>query len=263
LAAALYRRDRYSFKHCLYVVDNGQSLHFRQLFQVLELMGEGKSQGCEHVPFGLVLIKGEEGGWEKGKTRSGGASLLKDVLEAAQIKILAIMAEKNPEVGGNKALALQIAVGALVFSELKNRRLNDIRFDWDQALSFEGDSGPYVQNAHVRLCSILRKAGIDFKNPVPAAGSLRWDVLTEPAAFALIDLLAQFPDKVVASLESRDSCPMAQYALSLADASHRFLHSNRVLGSPEERERLYLARAVKSVLALTLDLTGIPAIEVM
>jgi arginyl-tRNA synthetase len=264
LAAALYRHAEYAFERSFYVVDNGQSLHFKQLFKVLELLGCDWHERCEHIPFGLVLHKSEEGNWEKGKTRSGHASLLKDVLEAAREKISAIMAEKNPEAARDAGLSMRIAVGALVFSEMKNRRLNDIRFEWDQALSFDGDSGPYVQNAHVRLCSILRKAGID-PNSFAESGldGIRWNVLAEENAFAVADLLAQFPDRIANTASTRDPCVLAQYALSLADATHRFLHANRVLGSDEEKERLLLARAAKIVLGESLELIGVPAIDRM
>ena len=246
------------------MVDNGQALHFRQLFQVLELLGFDRT-GCEHVPFGLVLVKSGEGGWEKGKTRAGHASLLKDVVEAAQEKILAIMAEKNPDLPPSdaKGIARQIAVGALVFAELKNRRLNDIRFEWNLALSFEGDSGPYVQNAHVRLSSILRKAETGGEPPPGGLEGMRWGELTEPASMALVELLSEYPDRVAAALSARDPCTLTQFSLSLADASHRFLHACRVLGSEQERERLLLVRAVRMVLASALDLIGVPPIETM
>ncbi len=264
LAAALYRHEEYAFERSFYVVDNGQSLHFKQLFKVLELLGCAWHERCEHIPFGLVLHKNEEGSWEKGKTRSGQASLLKDVLDAARGKIEAIMAEKNPEASRDPDLSMRIAVGALVFSEMKNRRLNDIRFEWDQALSFEGDSGPYVQNAHVRLCSILRKAGIDpDSRHEEGLEGVRWEILREDNAFAVSDLLAQFPDRVANTAATRDPCVLAQFALSLADATHRFLHGSRVLGSDEERERLLLARAAKSVLGEALELIGVPAIDRM
>jgi arginyl-tRNA synthetase len=264
LAAALYRHEHYAFERCFYVVDNGQSLHFQQLFKVLELLGQEWHDRCEHVPFGLVLHKSEEGNWEKGKTRSGHSSLLKDVLEAARDKILAIMAEKNPEAAQKDGLALQIAVGALVFSELKNRRMNDIRFEWDQALSFEGDSGPYVQNAHVRLCSILRKAGrADKSISDKDLANLRWEIFADEESFAVLDLLAQFGDKVASAALSRDPCVLAQFVLSLADATHRFLHNSRVIGSPEENERLFLVRAAQSVLGQALEMIGVPAIESM
>jgi arginyl-tRNA synthetase len=264
LAAALYRHEQYAFDRCFYVVDNGQSLHFQQLFKVLELLGYDWHDRCEHIPFGLVLHKGGEGNWEKGKTRSGHANLLKDVLEAAREKISGIMSEKNPEAAADRDLAQRIAVGALVFSELKNRRLNDIRFEWEQALSFEGDSGPYVQNAHVRLCSILRKAGIPLNTfSDKELEGIRWDRLQDREAFAVLDLLAQFPERVGGAAFARDPCVLAQFALSLADATHRFLHSSRVIGSDEERERLLLARAARQVLGQALALIGVPPIERM
>ncbi len=266
LAAGIYRQEEYAFDLCLYVVDNGQSLHFQQLFKVLELLGFEWHDRCEHVPFGLVLIKSGEGGWEKGKTRTGQGSLLKEVLEAAREKILTIMAEKNPDLAPSEAdgIAMQIAVGALVFSELKNRRLNDIRFEWNQALSFEGDSGPYVQNAHVRMCSILRKTGLADKAwSSQDCENIRWAVFAEPSAFAMVEFLAEFPDRIASALSARDPCLLAQFALSLADATHRFLHACRVLGSDEERERLLLVQAARTVLASALDLIGVPAIEAM
>jgi arginyl-tRNA synthetase len=264
LAAALYRRDHYGFERCFYVVDNGQSLHFQQLFKVLELLGQEWHERCEHIPFGLVLHKSEEGNWEKGKTRSGHSSLLKDVLDAAKEKILGIMAEKNPEAAQKEGLALQIAVGALVFSEMKNRRMNDIRFEWDQALSFEGDSGPYVQNAHVRLCSILRKVGRSGRTFTEKdLENIRWEVFQDEDAFAVLDLIAQFGDKVAAAAVSRDPVVLAQFVLSLADGTHRFLHNSRVIGSPEENERLFLVAAAQSVLGQALEMIGVPAIESM
>lgn len=269
IAAAVYRAETYGFSKCLYVVDNGQSLHFQQLIKVLELAGFPWASGVEHIPFGLVLIKGEDGGWEKGKTRSGQASLLKDVIEAAREKILGIILEKNPEAKGKEALAMQIGVGALVFSELKNRRLNDIRFEWDQALSFEGDSGPYVQNAHVRLCSILRKSaekgGRALADRPAQAGvaGIDFSKFPEPQAQALIRSLSLFPDKINTALDANDPCPMAQYALEIAEGAHSFIHSCRVLGSAEENERLFLIDCARTVLGVTLDLVGVPPIEEM
>lgn len=269
IAAAVYRAETYGFDKCLYVVDNGQSLHFQQLIKVLELAGFEWAKAIEHIPFGLVLIKSEEGGWEKGKTRSGQASLLKDVIEAAQEKILGIIREKNPEAAGKEDLALKIGVGALVFSELKNRRMGDIRFEWEQALSFEGDSGPYVQNAHVRLCSILRKsaekAGRARADRPAENGTSGIDFtrFPEPQAQALIRSLSLLPDKINVALDANDPCPMAQYALEIAEAAHSFVHSCRVLGSAEERERLFLIDCARIVLGRTLALIGVHPIDQM
>lgn len=269
IAAAIYRKTTYGFDRCLYIVDNGQSLHFQQLNKVLELMGFPWHKDVEHIPFGLVLIKGEDGGWEKGKTRSGQTSLLKDVITGAQEKILGIIQEKNPDAKDKEALALQIGVGALVFSELKNRRLNDIRFEWDKALSFEGDSGPYVQNAHVRLCSILRKSAERFGRSTPdhpaVAGiaGIDFSKFPEPQAQALIRSLSLFPDKIGTAIDANDPIAVAQYALELAEGTHSFLHVCRALGSPEEKERLFLVDCTRIALGQALELIGVPAIEHM
>lgn len=263
IAAALYRHAQYGFSRCLYIVDNGQSLHFKQLFAVLDKLGCAFSAQCVHVPFGLVLIKSEEGGWEKGKTRAGAASLLKDVLDAAKEKILAIIREKNPEADAPEDLAMKIGIGGLVFSEIKNRRSGDIRFDWDQALSFEGDSGPYVQNAHVRLCSILRKAGASLTPATEGLADAGYAKLNHPTEIALVQTLAQLPDRVVAAKNADDPCSLAQFALEVAEKTHAFVHACRVLGSAEQAERIHLIQCARLTLQKALYLTSIPAIEQM
>jgi arginyl-tRNA synthetase len=269
IAAAIYRKENYGFDRCLYVVDNGQSLHFQQLNKVLELMGFAWHKEVEHVPFGLVLIKSEDGGWEKGKTRSGQTSLLKDVIAGAQEKILGIIEEKNPDAKDKEILARRIGVGALVFSELKNRRLNDIRFEWDKALSFEGDSGPYVQNAHVRLCSILRKSAERFGRELPdrptqaGVDGIDFGKYPEPQAQALISTLSLFADKISTAIDANDPIAVAQYALTIAEGTHSFLHVCRALGSPEEKERLFLIDCTRIVLGQALEMVGVPAIETM
>ncbi len=269
IAAAIYRQENYAFDRCLYIVDNGQSLHFQQLNKVLELMGYAWHKNVEHIPFGLVLIKGDEGGWEKGKTRSGQTSLLKDVIIGAQEKIIGIIEEKNPEAENKAELGEKIGIGALVFSELKNRRLNDIRFEWEKALSFEGDSGPYVQNAHVRLCSILRKSAERFgrkeaDEPIKnGLDGIDFEKYSEPQAQALIQTLSLFQEKVLTALDINDPIPVAQYALEIAEKTHSFLHVCRALGSEEEKERLLLIDCARLVLKLSLESLGIPAIERM
>jgi arginyl-tRNA synthetase len=269
IAAAIYRQTTFRFDRCLYIVDNGQSLHFQQLNKILELMGFDWHKAVEHIPFGLVLIKGEDGGWEKGKTRSGQTSLLKDVIAGAQEKILSIIQEKNPEAKDKELLAQKIGVGALVFSELKNRRLNDIRFEWDKALSFEGDSGPYVQNAHVRLCSILRKSAERFNRTEPdrptqaSIDGIDFTKFSEPQAQSLIRTLSLFPDKIGTAIEANDPIAIAQFVLEVAEGTHSFLHVCRALGSPEEKERLFLIDCTRIVLGQALELIGVPAIEQM
>jgi arginyl-tRNA synthetase len=258
LAAALYRHEQYQFDHCLYVVDNGQALHFKQVFKVLEKAGMEWHQAMEHIPFGLILQKSEDGKWEKGKTRTGTANLLRDVFEAAQSKILDQINDKNPELENKEEIALQIGVSALTFNDLKNRRLMDIKFEWEKALSFEGDTGPYVQNAHVRLCSIMRKAGrrvleseVDYSN------------LNEEQAYELTLILSKLNQKILLACEQREPYILAQYALEVAETAHRFIHHCRVLGSAEESARLFLVQCSQQVLEITLKLLGLNPIRTM
>ena len=258
LAAAIYRKEEYNFDKCLYVVDNGQALHFKQVFAVLGKMGYGWSRDCEHIPFGLILHKNEEGKWEKGKTRAGTASLLRDVIEAASAKILEVINEKNPELKNKEDIAQKIGIGAIAFNDLKNRRLMDVKFDWDAALSFEGATGPYVQNAHVRLCSILRKSG---KNALELA--FKSEELLDQSSYDLVKMLSRKEEKINAACENREPYMLAQYSLELAEAAHRFIHNNRVLGSPEENSRLYLVHCTQLVLESVLELLGIFAVREM
>ncbi|MFC1584622.1 arginine--tRNA ligase [Fibrobacterota bacterium] len=261
LCAALYRKEEYGFHRNLYVVDNGQALHFQQFFKVLELMGHDWQKECEHVPFGLILTRSEDGTWEKGKTRLGGVSLLKDVIQRGTDKILKIIIEKNPGLKNREFAAGKIAVGALVFNGLKHKRQNDVNFEWDSVLSFEGDTGPYAVNAYVRLASILRK-GRERKN-LPQAIELDFNRLREAEARDLIKGLSRFSEKVENALNKNEPSVLAQYVLSLAEKAHRFMHTCRVLSSPEERERLLLVDCTRIVLRNTLELIGIPLVEEM
>jgi arginyl-tRNA synthetase len=258
LAAALYRKKEYQFSKCLYVVDLGQSLHFKQVFHVLKKMNYDWYQEMVHIPFGVILQQTEEGKWEKGKTRSGTASLLRDVIEAAKEKILSFINEKNPDLENKEEIATQIGISALTFNDLKNRRLMDVKFDWDSALSFDGATGPYVQNAHVRLCSIMRKAGYASKME-----DVSWDTLTDDAAYELIKVLSRKGSTIAKACETDEPSMLAQYALEIAEAAHRFIHQDRVLGSAEEKSRLFLVQSTQIVLENILDLLGLFPIRQM
>ncbi|MGL1933592.1 MAG: arginine--tRNA ligase [Fibrobacterales bacterium] len=259
IAAALYRKKEYNFEKCLYVVDNGQALHFRQVFTVLKKLGHEWHEDMMHIPFGLILQLNEESGkWEKGKTRTGQSNLLKDVFNAAQQKILAVIEEKNTDLEDKENVAMQIGISALVFDTLKNRRLNDVKFDWDKALSFEGDTGPYVQNAHVRLCSIMRKAG-----KTVSIDTVDFNKIADCYSAELVNELSLLSSKIAQACSVDEPYVLSQYALSLAEKSHRFIHHNKVLGTPEESERLFVVQSVQTVLEKVLFLIGVNPIRHM
>jgi arginyl-tRNA synthetase len=271
LAAAIWRHERFGCDRALYVVDAGQSFHFRQVFEVLRRMGEPCASGCIHVPFGLVLGKGEDGNWSKVSTRSGTGSPLPDVMDRAAARIREMMAERGSEHPDPAKLAEAVGIGALVFNELKNRRLVDTKFDLDAILSFEGDTGPYIQYAHVRLSSILRKAGA-----VPSTDSARWELLCEPETERVASVISQFPERVEAAAEANEPSMIATYALELAEAVHSFTHHHRILpggfataedGSKVELEhvpeRLILVESARRTLAKALVLLGLEPVERM
>lgn len=258
LAAALYRMREFNFRKCLYVVDQGQALHFKQVFATLRKMGYDWADRMVHVPFGVILQLTEEGKWEKGKTRTGHSSLLRDVIDAASEKIAATIREKNPDLADAETIATQIGISALAFNDLKNRRLMDVKFDWDAALSFEGATGPYVQNAHVRLCSICRKAGYTVTLP-----EVQWNDLIDDHSYELVRVLARKSDKIRQACESDEPAVIAQYSLEVAEAAHRFIHHNRVLGVEQERSRLFLVQSAQIVLEDILSLLGVFPIRSM
>jgi arginyl-tRNA synthetase len=259
IAAALYRFKTYNFDRCLYVVDNGQGLHFKQVFKVLEKCGLPWSKNLKHIPFGLILQWNEsEQKWSKGSSKSGNSNTLREVFEAAQTKILGLIQAKNPDLADQENIAMQIGISALVFNDLKNKRLGDVKFDWDQALSFEGDTGPYVQNAHVRLCSIMRKA-----NRSVSAKEVDFSQLKEPQVYELVLILSQLSGKILQVVAVNEPYILAQYSLQLAEASHRFIHHCRVIGSEAETERLFVVQCAQQVLANTLTLLDINPLRYM
>jgi arginyl-tRNA synthetase len=267
ICAAIYRYNTYKFARNLYVVDNGQSLHFQQIFKVLELMGYDWHKECLHIPFGLVLTKNPQGKWERGKSRAGQSSLLKDVIQKASEKILNIINQKNPTLKDKDIVSEKIAIGALVFNDIKNKRIHDIKFDWDCVLSFDGDTGPYVLNAYVRLCSILRKHGVDNSidtvKMLDNVQNLQYSRYLDDASHQLLISISRFGERLKQVIEHNEPYILAQYALELAESSHSFIHANRVLGSSEETERLLLINCTRIVMRNTLYLLGIPLVEEM
>src|SRR5688572_12269051 len=163
IAAALWRYEHHAFDRALYVVDRGQGLHFRQWIRVLDKAGFAFAKHIEHVSFGQVRFGGRKTG-----TRTGNVVKLREVLEEAADAVRARIEEKNPGLAGREQTARQVGVGAVVFADLATQREKDVEFDWDRMLSFEGDTGPYVQYAHARTASILRRAPADLPAADPA-----------------------------------------------------------------------------------------------
>jgi arginyl-tRNA synthetase len=253
LATAIYRKEQMKGDELIYVVGADQTLHFKQVFRVLEMMGYDWVSSCHHVSFGLVRFK--EG---KMSTRKGRVVHLEDVLESAIEIVSQTVQEKNPDLPNKEETIRKIALGAVVFNDLINDRNKNIEFDWDRALSTEGDSGPYIQYTVVRCKSILRKAQFVWDSVA------RFDDWTHEEE-KLIYTLLLFQDVVRGSYQSLKPNILAQYLLQVCSEFGQFYHHNRVLGSESqiEKKRLHLVELTRRVLEEGLGLLNIQAPEMM
>lgn len=259
LAAVFYRAQQFHPDRILYVVGAEQKLHFDQLKGLLQKMQEPVAAAIEHVPFGLVLSKGEDGKWEKFASRAGNAVFLDEILDEAVAKVRQIIADKNPELDDKDRVAEQVGVSAIVFNDLKNSRIKDVKFDWEAMLNFDGDTGPYVQYACARLASILRKA----EQPVPAAAAVDFALLAD-AEQVLLTML-DFGPAVQRAAEQSEPSVVTAHTIALAGEIHSYLKEHHVLGAePALRDaRLLLVDCARRLLATGLGLIGVPAPERM
>ncbi len=256
LALAKLKFEQYHVDRSVYVVDVRQSLHFQQAFKILEIYGFPQAPKCYHLAYGFVTLP--EGAMS---ARKGNVVLFKDVADEACRRVLAVIAEKNPDLAPDQRdeVARKVGLGALVYAMLAVDNSKDIVFDWDSALSFDGQSAPYIQNAHVRANSILLKAG-----HLPEQAS--FDYTLEPLEVELIDQISRFPRVVEQAALEYKPLHMASYAFELAKTFHGFYHAVPVLqaGSQAARNaRLRLTAAARQTLANSLHLLVIQAPEVM
>jgi arginyl-tRNA synthetase len=191
-----------------------------------------------HVPYGTVSINGE-----KLATRTGNVILLRDLFALAIEKISGIMQEKNHNLEGRDKIAEQIGVGAVVFYYLSNNRIRDINFVMEDALNFDGNTGPYVQYTYARTCSVLSKAeGFD------GAAQLK---ISAPEEAELIKTLSRFEENVRAAIDTYEPSVITRYILDVAGAYNRFYHNCTILGAADEQvknTRLALTEAARTVL---------------
>ena len=261
LALAKQKFEKYHVDRSIYVVDFRQSLHFQQVFKILELWGFPQAAKCYHLPYGYVTLP--EGAMS---SRRGRVVLFKDVYDEAIKRVLAVESERSGNVPEEQRLniAEQIGVGALVYSMLAVDNNKDIVFDINEALSFDGRTGPYIQNAHVRANSILKKAKVEgqVSNIQPAS----FDFELTKHEIELIEHTSRFPNTVQQAANEYRPLVMAAYAYDLANAFHSFYHAVPVLQSQDENiknARLRLVAAAKQTLASALRLLNIKAPEVM
>lgn len=243
IAAAVYRKRTYDFYRCLYVTASAQCLHFAQLFKVIELMGYDWYDRMVHIPYGMVSIDGE-----KLSTRTGNVILIKDLISTAVEKVAAVIEEKNPSLENKEKTAEEVGVGAVIFHYLKNNRIKDVNFIMEDALSFDGNTGPYVQYTYARTCSILAKTG----HPAPAAAKI-----TDPTEEELCRVLSRFGEAVESAEEDYEPSDVARYILELCAAFNRFYHDCPIISAGDEeisQSRIRLVQATNYVLGSALPL---------
>lgn len=254
LAAILYRARTYDFDKCIYVVGSQQALHFQQLFKVLELMGFDWAKDLVHVPFGMVAL--ESGTMS---TRKGRVVFLEDVLRQAIEKTKEIILSKNPDAQNVDEIAKQVGVGAVVFQELSNSRIKDYTFSWDKTLSFDGETGPYVQYTHARCCAVLRKAGEEVTSDID------FNLISDEDSAEVIKVIESFNKCILASMKKNEPHIVTRFVLDLAQAFNKFYHDNPILVDDAElrKARLALVEATRQSIENGLRLLGMHAPQKM
>ncbi len=253
LAAAYYRKANYNFDKCLYVVASHQALHFKQLFKVLELLGEPWASDMVHVSYGMVSVEGMSL-----STRRGNVLYLSDVLDSAVEKAAAIIAERNPDLQDKTRVAESVGVGAVVFGALYDGKLKDKNFSLESALNFDGETGPYVQYTHARCRSVLAKAGYKPSQKID------WAQLTDDEAYEVVKLLADFDEVVYTAAVKYEPSVVSRRLVKICQAFNRFYNADRIMcGGETEKARLELTLRVADVLARGLSLVLLDAPEKM
>ena len=243
IAAAVYRQETYSFDKAIYVTSAAQSLHFAQWFKVVELMGYDWYKNLVHVPYGTVSINGA-----KLATRTGNVVLLKDLFREAISRVGEITKDKYSDPAERERIAEAVGVGAVIFYYLSNNRMRDIDFNIEDALSFDGNTGPYAQYTYARTCSVLERAG--------EVGTMTDAPLCAEES-ELVKTLARFPERVNSAIASYEPSDITRYILELCAAFNRFYHECSILscdGAEEKQNRIALTAATNRVLKTALQL---------
>ena len=244
IAAAVYRKENYHFDKAIYVTSAQQCLHFAQWFKVVEMMGYDWYDQLVHVPYGTVSLNGA-----KLATRTGNVVLLKDLFSLAIEKVKGIMEEKNPDLADKDDVAEAVGVGAIVFYYLTNNRIKDINFNLEDALSFDGNTGPYVQYTYARTCSVLEKVKDEtFGDDL---------TITCDEEAALLKIMAQYEERVLTAIRDYEPSVITRFILDLAVAFNKFYHECRIVNESNARvrqTRIKLTEATKHVLGSAFSL---------
>lgn len=254
LASAFYRKKIYNFDKSIYVVGAQQELHFKQCFEIIKRMGYDWYKDMVHVQFGMVAL--EEGTMS---TRKGRVVFLEDVLNQAIDRTRQIIEEKNPDAENIDEVAKAVGVGAVVFQELSNSRIKDYTFSWDRTLSFEGETGPYVQYTHARCCAVLRKAD------QPVSADINYEALSDQDAADVLSVLETFNKSIMTAMKKNEPHIVTRFVLDLAQAFNKFYHNSPILVEDDDLRaaRLALVEATRQTIENALKILGMKAPQKM
>ena len=256
LAAILYRARTYDFDKCLYVVAYEQNLHFKQIFEVAkDLVDEKYVKGLEHVSFGMVSLP-----TGKMSTRLGNVVKIEELIYETINKAKEIIEEKNPSLPDKDGVAKKVGVGAIVFNTLASTNIKDQVFDWNVALNFQGETGPYIQYTYVRTKSVLEKVG-----EIPELKSIKAETLMDEYSLNLIDLLYNFEDILKQVTFKNEPGILARYLIDVAKNYSIFYNENKIINEDKDlhNARVYLTNCVSKVLKQGAYLLGIEMPEKM
>lgn len=260
LAAATYRKKTYDFHKNIYVVGKDQSLHFNQVFTTLKLMGNEWADDCVHVPFGTVRFSDK-----KLSTRKGDVIFLDELLSQAVAKTLEIINEKSPELENKDDVAKKVGIGAIMFTYLKNHRERDIVFNWEEMLSFDGETGPYVQYTYARAKSILRKVE-EKSNSNDGNLVIDYKTLDSKEEFELVKQLEGFQSSIMYAIEKLEPSVVTRYVIEVAKSFNKFYNQINIANLEDEavkRVKIKMVEATCIVIKNALGLIGIEVVDRM
>jgi arginyl-tRNA synthetase len=254
LAALLYRKQTFEFARMLYVVGSAQALHFKQLFKIGELLGNKWCENCHHVEFGWIKF-----GEEMMSTREGNIVFLDDVIKRATEIAKNIIIEKNPDIEDIDKSALAIGIGSIIYADLAVKRNHDINFSWEDALNFDGNTGPYLQYTHTRLAGLERKYGQEIN------ANINYDLLVEPEEKHLMMALYRFPQRLIQASDDFEPAIICGYLYDLSQLLNSFYQRHRVISEDIEltKARMLLMRSVRIVMSEGLKILGLKPLERM
>jgi len=255
IAAILYRKDNYGFDKCLYVTGVEQSLHFKQVFKAIDVMGYDWADTLIHVPYGLVSLEGE-----KLSSRNGNIIYAEDILNEAIERAYHLIEDKNPDLPDKEEAANKVGVGAIIFHDLFNQRIKNVDFSWEDVLSFDGTTGPYVQYTYARAKSIIKKNkdAVEYER-------IDCNVLTEDMGYALIKALSGYEEAIEKAAERYEPSVIARYLVSVATSFNRFYHECPILQAEEKTKqaRLILVDLAQKMILDACSLLGMSCPEEM